>query len=133
VGGIPADPGGGSFYIEALTASIAAEAWKVYEDGLAGRDAAIAAARAAKEKAVAQRKRTLVGEGFPSFRRNRIGRRPDPKQVDHHHFAVMIPAREFKYSATPSQGARPDECTIIQNRRWTRFFKPLRGKLRVAL
>jgi len=87
------DPGGGSFYIEALTASIAAEAWKVYEDGLAGRDAAIAAARAAKEKAVAQRKRTLVGEGFPSFRRNRIGRRPDPKQVDHHHFAVMIPAR----------------------------------------
>ena len=27
------DPGGGSFYIEALTASTAAEAWKVYEDG----------------------------------------------------------------------------------------------------
>jgi methylmalonyl-CoA mutase len=55
------DPGGGSFYIEALTASIANEAWKVYESGLAGRDASIAAARAAKVKAVAQRKRTLVG------------------------------------------------------------------------
>lgn len=55
------DPGGGSFYVEALTASIAAEAWKVYESGTSGRDAAIAAAHAAKEKAVAQRKRTLVG------------------------------------------------------------------------
>jgi len=33
----------------------------VYESGLQGRDAAIAAARATKEKAVAQRKTTLVG------------------------------------------------------------------------
>jgi methylmalonyl-CoA mutase len=55
------DPGAGSYYIEALTASIATEAWKVYETGIAGRDAAIAISRAAKEKAVAQRKRTLVG------------------------------------------------------------------------
>ena len=55
------DPGGGSYYIEALTASIAAEAWKVYESGLAGCDAAITTSRVAKEKAVAQRKRTLVG------------------------------------------------------------------------
>jgi methylmalonyl-CoA mutase len=55
------DPGGGSYYIEVLTASIAAEAWKVYESGLATKDAAIAAARAAKEKNVSQRKRTLVG------------------------------------------------------------------------
>jgi methylmalonyl-CoA mutase len=55
------DPGGGSYYIESLTAAIAAEAWKVYESGLGGRDAAIAASRAAKDKAVAQRKRTLIG------------------------------------------------------------------------
>ncbi len=55
------DPGGGSYYVEALTASIAKEAWKVYESGLGTRDTAIAAARAAKEKNVAQRKRTLVG------------------------------------------------------------------------
>jgi methylmalonyl-CoA mutase len=55
------DPGGGSYYIETLTASIAAEAWKVCESGLATKDAAIASARAAKEKNVAQRKRTLVG------------------------------------------------------------------------
>jgi methylmalonyl-CoA mutase len=55
------DPGGGSYYIESLTAAIAAEAWKVYESGAAGRDAAIAASRSAKDKAVAQRKRTLIG------------------------------------------------------------------------
>ena len=48
------DPGGGAYYIEALTASIATEAWKVYESGLATKDAAIAAARAAKEKNVAR-------------------------------------------------------------------------------
>lgn len=55
------DPGGGSYYIESLTASIAAEAWKVYESAASGRESAISAARTAKEKAVAQRKRTLVG------------------------------------------------------------------------
>ncbi len=55
------DPGGGSYLIEVLTASIAAEAWKVYELGLASRDDAIATARAAKEKSVARRKTTLVG------------------------------------------------------------------------
>ena len=55
------DPGGGSYYIEVLTASIAREAWKVHESGLASRDTAIAASRAAKETTVAQRKKTLVG------------------------------------------------------------------------
>jgi methylmalonyl-CoA mutase len=55
------DPGGGSYYIELLTASIANEAWKVYESGLEGRDAAIAKARAEKERAVALRKRIFVG------------------------------------------------------------------------
>jgi methylmalonyl-CoA mutase len=55
------DPGGGSYYIESLTAAIAEEAWKVYGSGTAGSEAAIAASRAAKDKAVAQRKRTLIG------------------------------------------------------------------------
>ncbi len=43
------DPGGGSYYVEALTASIAAAAWKVYEGGLSERDAAIAASRKTQE------------------------------------------------------------------------------------
>jgi methylmalonyl-CoA mutase len=63
------DPGGGSYYIESLTASIAAEALKVYESGLQGRDGAITTARAAKEKAVAQRKVTLVGvNNYPDLK-----------------------------------------------------------------
>ena len=63
------DPGGGSYYIESLTASIAAEAWKVYDAGLQGRDSAIAAARAVKEKAVAQRKLTLIGvNNYPNLK-----------------------------------------------------------------
>jgi methylmalonyl-CoA mutase len=65
------DPGGGSYYIESLTASIAAEAHKVYESGLQGREAVIAASRAAREKAVAQRKITLVG----------VNNYPDPKET----------------------------------------------------
>jgi methylmalonyl-CoA mutase N-terminal domain/subunit len=43
------DPAGGSYYIEMLTASIAAEAWKVYGSGQVGRDAAIAASRKTRE------------------------------------------------------------------------------------
>jgi methylmalonyl-CoA mutase len=63
------DPGGGSYYIESLTASIVAEAHKVYQAGLQGRDEAIAAARAAKEKAVALRKLTLVGvNNYPDLK-----------------------------------------------------------------
>lgn len=63
------DPGGGSYYIESLTVSIASEARKVYDSGLPGRDSAIAAARAVKEKAVAQRKLTLVGvNNYPDLK-----------------------------------------------------------------
>jgi methylmalonyl-CoA mutase len=63
------DPGGGSYYIEVLTAAIATEAWKVYESGIAGRDPAIAASRAAKDQAVAQRKRTLIGvNNYPDLK-----------------------------------------------------------------
>lgn len=43
------DPGGGSYYIEVLTASIAAESWKIYESGLAGSDVALADSRKTQE------------------------------------------------------------------------------------
>ncbi len=84
------DPGGGSYYIESLTASIVAEARKVYEAGLQGRNAAIAASRAAKEKAVAQRKLTLVG----------VNNYPDLKET--------LPADAF-LPATPWRMAEPFE------------------------
>jgi methylmalonyl-CoA mutase len=67
-----ADPAGGSYYIEALTDAVAREAWKVFQQveaeggyakafaaGSIGR--ALAASRAAREKAVSGRRRTLVG------------------------------------------------------------------------
>ena len=67
------DPGAGSYYVEALTDALAAEAWTLFQaieaaGGLAAwrdsgaLDAALAAgSRAAKEKAVASRRRVLVG------------------------------------------------------------------------
>jgi len=65
-----ADPAGGSYYIEALTDALAREAWKLFQEieaagGFAAAqgsiEAAIATSRAAKEKAVASRRRVLVG------------------------------------------------------------------------
>jgi len=65
-----ADPAGGSYYVEALTDSLAREAWKLFQQveaagGYAHASAsineAIAASRAAKEKAIASRRRVLVG------------------------------------------------------------------------
>ena len=64
------DPAAGSWYVEVLTASIADEARKLvrqiaeeggYTKGKPSIEQAIAQARAAKEKAVAQRRRVLVG------------------------------------------------------------------------
>jgi methylmalonyl-CoA mutase len=67
-----ADPAGGSYYIEALTASLAREAWKLFQRIEAGggyRQALsagwlaeeIAKTRAARERAVSSRRRALVG------------------------------------------------------------------------
>jgi methylmalonyl-CoA mutase len=67
-----ADPAGGSYYIEALTEALAREAWTLFQQiegqgGFASAEAsgaiaaALAASRAAKEQAVASRRRTLVG------------------------------------------------------------------------
>jgi methylmalonyl-CoA mutase len=67
-----ADPAGGSYYVETLTDGLARAAWTLLQDvekagGYAAAvsagtvKAAIDAARAAKEKAVSSRRRTLVG------------------------------------------------------------------------
>ncbi len=67
-----ADPAGGSYYIETLTDSIAREAWKLFQQveaeggyskalasGSIGK--ALAASRAARDKAMSSRRRVLVG------------------------------------------------------------------------
>jgi methylmalonyl-CoA mutase len=67
-----ADPAGGSYYLEALTAALAREAWKLFQkiESEGGYTQALASGwlatqisrtRTAREKAVSSRRRTLVG------------------------------------------------------------------------
>ena len=67
-----ADPAGGSYYIEALTDSLAAQAWKLFQqvEAMGGYtqalvtgaiDRALTETRNARKKAVSSRRRTLVG------------------------------------------------------------------------
>jgi methylmalonyl-CoA mutase len=74
-----ADPAGGSYYIESLTDSIAREAWKLFqqveaEGGYAKAlasgsiEKALAATRAARDKALSSRRRALVGvNNYPNL------------------------------------------------------------------
>jgi methylmalonyl-CoA mutase len=73
------DPGAGSYYVEALTNALSAEAWALFQSiesagGWAAYhasgavDAALAAARASKVQAVAERRRVLVGtNNYPNL------------------------------------------------------------------
>jgi methylmalonyl-CoA mutase len=67
-----ADPAGGSYYIETLTDSIAREAWKLFQQveseggyskafASGSIEKALAASRAARDKAMSSRRRVLVG------------------------------------------------------------------------
>ena len=83
-----ADPAGGSYYIEALTSSLAGEAWKLFQQveaqggyskvSAAGAiAAAVKQSREAKEKAVAARRRTLVGvNNYPNLHERLDGSAP---------------------------------------------------------
>ncbi len=78
------DPGAGSYYVEALTDALSAEAWTLFQaiEGVGGwaayqgsgaADAALAAARASKEQAVAERRRVLVGtNNYPNLLERRL-------------------------------------------------------------
>jgi methylmalonyl-CoA mutase len=86
-----ADPAGGSYYIEALTASLAREAWKLFQRIDAGggyRQALsagwlaeeIAKTRAAREKAVAARRKVLVGvNNYPDLNGKPLAIESDPQ------------------------------------------------------
>jgi methylmalonyl-CoA mutase len=77
---VVADPAGGSYYIEALTDALAREAWKLFqqvelEGGYSAAVAsgsmskAVAQSRAARQKTVNSRRRTLVGvNNYPDIR-----------------------------------------------------------------
>ena len=77
-----ADPAGGAWFIENLTASLAAEAWKLFQqvEAMGGYaqarafiDSSIAAAREAKEKEFASRRRVMVGvNNYPDLAERRL-------------------------------------------------------------
>jgi methylmalonyl-CoA mutase len=78
-----ADAAGGSYYVEALTDAVARESWKLFQQiefagGFAEAagfvQASLTASRQQKEKAVAQRRRTLVGVNkYPDLGENAGG------------------------------------------------------------
>lgn len=85
-----ADPAAGSYYIEALSNQLAQAAWKVFQAIEAGggyRKALesgaiageLAAQRQARKKAVASRRRTLVGvNNYPDLNETALGQEPVP-------------------------------------------------------
>jgi methylmalonyl-CoA mutase len=91
---VVADPAGGSYYIEALTNSIAREAWKLFQriDADGGYSHALAAGwlveeiaktRAAREKAVSSRRRALVGvNNYPDLNGKPLETAPAPETTD---------------------------------------------------
>jgi methylmalonyl-CoA mutase len=80
------DPAAGSYYVEALTDALSREAWTLFQQvetagGLAAwratgaLDAALAKARDAKDKAIASRRRILVGtNNYPNVQERALGR-----------------------------------------------------------
>lgn len=82
------DPAGGSYYIEAITEALSREAWKLLqqvegEGGFAKAqssgsiDAAIGASRAAKEKAMASRRKVMVGvNNYPDIKETILDHQP---------------------------------------------------------
>lgn len=83
-----ADPAGGSYYIESLTDAIARDAWKLFqqveaEGGYAKAissgsvDRALAETRAARDKAMSSRRRSLVGvNNYPNLMEKTPGAEP---------------------------------------------------------
>jgi methylmalonyl-CoA mutase len=78
------DPGAGSYYVEALTDAVSADAWTLFQaieaaggwraySASGAPDAALAGARAVKEKAVAERRRVLVGtNNYPNLQEREL-------------------------------------------------------------
>lgn len=79
-----ADPAGGSYYVEALTDSLSREAWKVFQQveaeggfaqAAASVEAAITVSRLAKERAIASRRRVMVGvNNYPDIQEKELDR-----------------------------------------------------------
>ena len=103
---VPADPGGGSYYLEVLTDSLAKEAWKLfqqveaeggYSKALASGSIAkeVAKSRAEREKAVALRRRAMVGvNNYPNLMEK--GPAEEPAAVETGPFPAFRLAEPFE-------------------------------------
>jgi methylmalonyl-CoA mutase len=89
-----ADPAGGSYYIEALTSSLAREAWKLFQriEAAGGYTRALAAGwlgeeiaktRASREKALSSRRKAMVGvNNYPDLNGKPLEITPNPETAD---------------------------------------------------
>ncbi|HEY4382141.1 MAG TPA: methylmalonyl-CoA mutase family protein [Acidobacteriaceae bacterium] len=96
-----ADPAGGSYYVEALTASLAREAWKLFQriEAAGGYSESlkagwlaeeIAKTRAAREKAVSSRRKALVGvNNYPDLNGK-------PMEIESNPEAAAAPFPQFR-------------------------------------
>jgi methylmalonyl-CoA mutase len=104
-----ADPAGGSYYIEALTAALAREAWKLFqqieaEGGYAKFSESGALARvlaescAARDKAISSRRRTLVGvNNYPNLAEKTPETEPP---VERGHGRMALPFEKIRARTT---------------------------------
>jgi methylmalonyl-CoA mutase len=86
-----ADPAGGSYYVEWLTDALAHKGWELfqlvegeggYTKAKASVESALAESRAAKEKAVASRRRTLVGvNNYPDLKETSVDPVEEPQGI----------------------------------------------------
>lgn len=91
---VVADPAGGSYYIESLTASLAREAWKLFQriEAAGGYTQAlgagwlaeeIAKSRASREKAISSRRRAMVGvNNYPNLMETGVKKEALPVMQD---------------------------------------------------
>jgi methylmalonyl-CoA mutase len=98
---VVADPAGGSYYIESLTASLARESWKLFQrvEAAGGYTKALAAGwlaeeiaktRAAREKAISSRRKALVGvNNYPDLNEKAL-------EIDHQSATGAAPFPLFR-------------------------------------
>ena len=123
-----ADPAGGSYYIEALTAQLAHEAWKLfqqiegeggYSKALAGGllAAKVAQSRAAKEKAVSGRRKNLVGvNNYPNLSEKELEAPPPAESAAFPAFRLAEPFEKIRQRTArhARQTGRPAKVLLLK-------------------
>ncbi len=135
---VPADPGGGAYYLELLTDSLAREAWKLFQqvEAAGGYTAAVksgaiekalAQSRADRQKAVALRRRTLVGvNNFPNLMEKTPDAEAPAPEPDG-------PFQQFRMAEPFEQIRQRTERYARANGRYPRVLLLKRGDLKLRM